>query len=159
MCIRDRLSIGQPGEIQALALTRQIDIDWVTANPEAEVDLLIWGRDKDTLIPGKISLVNPRARDDLPDEAFAATVGGPLAVVPRNQVEDGGSDTEEEQDLMLTQPRVPVEISLADADRATLLPGQTGQLIVRARNENIGTYLANNLIRFIRENNVRSHGL
>ena len=153
------LSIGRPGEIQALALTRQIDIDWVTANPEAEVDLLIWGRDKETLIPGKISLVNPRARDDLPHEAFAATVGGPLAVVPRNQVEDGGSDNEQEQDLMLTQPRVPVEISLADVDRATLLPGQTGQLIVRARNENIGTYLANNLVRFIRENNVRSHGL
>ena len=67
------LSIGQPGEIQAVALTRQTDMDWVSANPEAEVDLLIWGRDKDTLIPGKISLINPRARDDLPHEAFSAS--------------------------------------------------------------------------------------
>ncbi len=152
------LSIGRPGEIQALALTRQTDIDWVAANPTAEVDLLIWGRDKDSLIPGKISLINPRARDDLPHEAFAATVGGPLAVVPRSQVESGSED-QQEQDLMLTQPRVPVEISLADIDRATLLPGQTGQLIVRARDESIGTYFANNLVRFIRANNLRSHGL
>ena len=151
------LSIGQPGEIQAVALTRQTDIDWVTANPDAEVDLLIWGRHKDSLIPGKITLVNPRARDDLPHEAFSASVGGPLAVVPRTQVE-GDNDTEE-QDMMLTQPRVPVEIALTEFDRASLLPGQTGQLIVRARDQNIGTYLANNLVRFIRENNVRSHGL
>ena len=150
------LSIGQPGEIQAVALTKQTDIDWVSANPEAEVDLLIWGRDKDSLIPGKISLINPRARDDLPHEAFSASVGGPLAVVPRQQVE---GKSEDEQDVMLTQPRVPVEIALTEDDRANLLPGQTGQLIVRARDENMGTYLANNLIRFIRENNVRSHGL
>ena len=151
------LSIGQPGEIQAVALTQQNDIEWVTANPEAEVELLIWGRHKDCIIPGKISLINPRARDDLPHEAFAATVGGPLAVAPRNQVED--ADGEEEQELMLTQPRVPVEIALTEVDRGSLLPGQTGQLIVRARNESFGTYLANNFVRFIRENNVRSHGL
>ena len=153
------LSIGEPGEIQAIALTRQTDIDWVSANPEAEVELLIWGLHKDSMIPGKINLINPRARDDLPHEAFAATVGGPLAVVPRNQVEGGAQNSEEEQDLMLTQPRVPVEISLAGDDRAALLPGQTGQLIVRARDESIGTYLANGLVRFIRENNTRSHGL
>ena len=151
------LSIGQPGEIQAVALTQQNDIEWVTANPEAEVELLIWGRHEDCIIPGKISLINPRARDDLPHEAFAATVGGPLAVVPRNQVED--ADGEEEQELMLTQPRVPVEIALTEVDRGSLLPGQTGQLIVRARNESFGTYLANNFVRFIRENNIRSHGL
>ena len=151
------LSIGQPGEIQAVALTRQTDMDWVSTNPEAEVDLLIWGRHKDTLIPGKISLINPRARDDLPHEAFSASVGGPLAVVPRQQVQ--GNNGEDEQDMMLTQPRVPVEIALTEDDRANLLPGQTGQLIVRARDENMGTYLANNLIRFVRNNNLRSHGL
>ena len=150
------LSIGEPGEIQAVALTRQTDMDWVSANPEAEVDLLIWGRDKDSLIPGKISLINPRARDDLPHEAFSASVGGPLAVVPRQQVE---GKSEDDQDVMLTQPRVSVEIALTEEDRANLLPGQTGQLVIRARDENMGTYLANNLIRFVRKNNVRSHGL
>ena len=150
------LSIGEPGEIQAVALTRQTDMDWVSANPEAEVDLLIWGRDKDSLIPGRISLINPRARDDLPHEAFSASVGGPLAVVPRQQVE---GKSEDDQDVMLTQPRVSVEIALTEEDRANLLPGQTGQLVIRARDENMGTYLANNLIRFVRNNNARSHGL
>ena len=60
---------------------------------------------------------------------------------------------------MLTQPRVPVEIALEDEDRKNLVAGQTGQLIVRSREQNMGSYLTQNLIRFIRENNFRTHGL
>ena len=150
------LSIGQPGNIQAIALTKQSDVEWVSSNPDAQVELLIWGRDQDSLIEGQISHINPRARDDLPHEAFSATTGGPLAVVPRNQVEGEDSD---EQQFMLTNPRVPIEISLAQSDRTSLLPGQTGQLIVRSRNQNMGNYLAMNLVRFVRENNFRTHGL
>lgn len=150
------LSIGQPGNIQAIALTKQTDVDWVNADPEAQVELLIWGRDKNSLIEGNISHVNPRARDDLPHEAFAASVGGPLAVVPRNQVEGANS---QDQEMMLTEPRVPIEIALSESDRELLLPGQTGQLIIRSRNQSMGKYLANNLVRFVRENNFRTHGL
>ena len=61
--------------------------------------------------------------------------------------------------MMLSQPRVPVEIELEPYDRETLVAGQTGQLVVRSREQNMGGYLANNLIRFIRENNFRTHGL
>ena len=148
------LSIAMPGELQAIGLTKQTDIEWVTANPEAEIELLIWGRHETELIKGEVSQINPRARDDLPHEAFAASIGGPLAVVPRNQVE--GS---EEQDLMLTQPRVPIEIALSEEDRENLKAGQRGKLIVRSRDQNMGTYLSQNLIRFIQENNLRTHGL
>ena len=77
--------------------------------------------------------------------------------MPRNQVE--GDSGESEEDLMLTQPRVPIEIALSDDDRAQLQAGQTGQLIVRSRNQNMGTYIAANLVRFVRENNFRTHGL
>jgi putative peptide zinc metalloprotease protein len=149
------LSIARAGEIHAIALTRQDDIDWVSENPEAEIELLVWGRHENNLLAGKIKHINPRARDDLPHEAFAASVGGPLAVVPRQQVEGDG----EEGDMMLTQPRVPVEIELAEEDRHHLVAGQTGQLIVRSRNQNMGNYIAQNLVRFVRENNLRTHGL
>ena len=151
------LSLATAGEIQAIALTRQDDIEWVADNPESEIELRIWGRHQRELLKGRIKHINPRARDDLPHEAFAATVGGPLAVVPRSQVEDGGGESED--DMMLSQPRVPVEIELEPFDRETLVAGQTGQLIVRSRKQNMGGYLAHNLVRFIRENNFRTHGL
>lgn len=149
------LSIANENEVHAIALTRQQDIKWLERNPEADIELRIWGRSENAVIDGEIKHVNPRARDDLPHEAFAATAGGPLAVVPRGQVEESA----EEGDLKLTEPRVPIEIALSDADRHDLLPGQSGQLYVRSREQNMGTYLAHNLVRFVKKNNLRTHGL
>ena len=152
------LSIAQEGELHAIALTRQSDIEWVAENPEAEIELLVWGRHENDLLHGKIKYVNPRARDDLPHESFAATVGGPLAVLPRSQVEENGGE-ESEGEMMLTQPRVPIEIALDPSDLEDLAAGQTGQLIIRSRDQNMGSYLTENLVRFVRENNFRTHGL
>jgi len=149
------LSIARPGEIQAIALTRQTDIEWVGDDQDAEIQLLIWGRHENDLLTGRIKHVAPRARDDMPHEAFAATAGGPLAVVPRGQVEDNS----EEGDMMLTEPRVPIEIELDPDDREKLIAGQTGKLIVRSRDQNMGSYLAQNFIQFVRQNNLRTHGL
>jgi len=151
------LSIATAGEIHAIALTRQNDIEWVAENPESEIELRIWGRHQRDPLKGRIKHINPRARDDLPHEAFAATTGGPLAVVPRSQVEDDGGENDDE--MMLDQPRVPIEIELAPFDRESLVAGQRGQLTVRSREQNMGGYLAGNLIRFIRDNNFRTHGL
>ena len=151
------LSIGNKTEVHAIALTRQQDIKWIEKNPDYDVELRIWGRSENALITGQIKHVNPRARDDLPHEAFAATAGGPLAVVPREQVEE--SNDSEEGDMKLTQPRVPMEIALSDSDRRDLLPGQSGQLYIRGRNQNMGTYLAQNFVQFIKTNNMRTHGL
>lgn len=150
------LSIGTPGQIQAIALTQQTDIDWIASRPEAEVQLMVWGRDKNQIIPGKIKTINPRARDDPPHEAFTAVAGGPLPVVSRNQVE--GGDTQSEA-IMLTQPRVPIEIELTAIDRQALYSGQTGQLIVRSRHQKMGPYLTAKLIRFVERSNLRTHGL
>jgi putative peptide zinc metalloprotease protein len=149
------LSIGSPTGIHAVALTRQQDIAWIEQNPEANVELRIWGRSHDAVIDGQIKHVNPRARDDLPHEAFAASAGGPLAVVPREQVEE----SEESGDMMLTEPRVPIEIALSNEDRELLLPGQAGQLVIRSREQNMGSYLAQNFVRFVKKNNMRTHGL
>ena len=150
------LSIGSTAEIHAIALTRQEDIAWIEENPDSNIELRIWGRSHDAVIDGKIKHINPRARDDLPHEAFAATSGGPLAVVPRGQVEEGA---EESGEMKLTEPRVPLEIALSEENRTLLLPGQSGQLVIRSRNQNMGSYLAQNLVRFVKKNNLRTHGL
>ena len=121
---------------------------------------MIWGRHQNDQIEGSIKLINPRAREDLPHEAFAASAGGPLAVVPRSQVQGGSPDSGEgSAEMILTQPRVPIEIALSEEFRDQLVAGQTGRMFVRSRQQNMGDYLANKLVRFVRENNFRTHGL
>ena len=152
------LSIGNTDQLQAIALTRQQDVEWIEKTQTKNVQLFVWGQDEHALSPATIRRVFPRARDDFPHEAFSASVGGPLAVVPRNQVESS-SETEEEESLMLTEPRVQLEIALNEEDRRRLLPGQSGTMLIRSRDEKMGPYLASNFLRFIRKNSFRSHGL
>jgi putative peptide zinc metalloprotease protein len=151
------LSVGQPGEIQALALARQQDLPWLKANERSPVRLFLWGQPQTSWLTGTVRRINPRARDDVPHDAFAASNGGPLAVVPRDQVE--GATEDGQQDMMLTEPRVPVEISLSESDRANLSAGQVGTMLIRGRDQNMASYLAGNFVRFIRKNNFRTHGL
>lgn len=153
------LSIGVTHQLQALALTRQQDVEWIEKTQAEDVQLLVWGHNQQQLSPGKIKRIFPRARDDFPHEAFAASNGGPLAVVPRGQVERTSDSEEEEQSLMLTEPRVQLEITLSAEDRQRLLPGQCGTMLIRSREEKMGPYLASNFLRFIRKNSFRSHGL
>ena len=151
------MSIGKPGDMHAVGLAEQTDVDWILENPDTDVELQLWGRYESEMIPGKITKIDPRARDDLPNEAFAAVAGGPLAVVPRSQVESGGEQSE--QDLMLTEPRVKLEIAIESEDRQSLLAGQSGIIMVRNRNENMGSYIVSGFKRFVTANNLRTHGL
>ena len=151
------VSIANPGEVQAIGLVSQADAQWIIDHPESEVDLQIWGRYESAFLPGRLSNINPRARDDLPHEAFAATAGGVLAVVPRSQVESTQDDSQPE--MMLTAPRVKLEIEILAEKKGELLSGQTGIFMIRNRNENMGKYLLSGFKRFINENNFRTHGL
>ena len=153
---KEILSIGTPGKVHAIGLAKQTDAEWIIDNPESDVELQLWGRYESRCLPGKIKHIDPRARDDLPHEAFAASIGGPLAVVPRQQVESGSSG--EGEDLMLTAPRVSIEVAFETEDQ---LPhaGKTGVLLVRNRHQNMGQYLVAGFKRFVRENNFRTHGL
>ena len=151
------LSIGEPEQLHAIALARQEDIKWINEQNMENVDLYIWGRSENEWLRGTIAKVEPRARDDLPHEAFAASNGGPLAVVPRNSVEEGETASDDSDELMLTNPRVPIEIELAET--IDLLPGQSGEMIIRGRDLNMGNYLMRQFTRFVSANNARNHGL
>ncbi len=151
------LTIGDPQQIHALALTRQSDIEWLEQDSVDWVDMMVWGRHQGGLMQGRIKTINPRARVELPHEAFAASIGGPLAVVPQAQVE--GEKGGQSDQMVLTEPRVPVEIELQTKDIEHLIPGQTGHMIVRGRSQNMGSYLSENFIRYIRKQSFRSHGL
>ena len=153
------LSIGDQDKIHSIALARQEDIGWLKEREGDKVELFVWGRHKNEVISGTISRVNPRARDDLPHPAFSAGNGGPLAVVPREQVEAGDDQAVESDEWMLTNPCVPIEIALSQEDQRQLMAGQAGNMFIRGRHENMGAYLANQMIRFVRQNNFRTHGL
>ena len=155
------LSIGTQGKIQAIALAEQKDIEWIENNPDSSVELLIWGRHQDEVILGQIDRIDPRARDQLPHEAFSATVDGPLAVVPRQQTEgDRGQASDElTSSYRLTEQRVLIDVAIPDEERNRLFAGQTGQLMLRSRDENMGRYLKRKLVRFVSLNTHRTHGL
>ena len=152
------LSIGDQEKIHGIALARQEDIGWLKGQEGTDIELFLWGRHEDEVISGQIKRVNPRARDDLPHPAFSAGNGGPLTVVPREQVEAGDEQSVESDEWMLTDPRVPVEIAFSAEDQRQLKAGQSGNMFVRGREENMGAYLANKMIRFVRKNNFRTHG-
>jgi len=80
-----------------------------------------------------------------------------IALVPRTQIE-GNQEDSGEQEMMLTEPRIPIEIALSEEDRASLFAGQSGEMIVRNRDQNMASYLSENFIRFVRNNNSRTHG-
>lgn len=156
------LSIGRAGEMKGIALARQQDVQWLRDQQDSNVYLRIWGRSESSYVEGELHVIDPRARDDVPHDAFAASNGGPLAVVPRGQVESVSAQSKSEDDedeLMLTLPRVPLEIKLSADDAQTLWAGQTGLMYLRGREESLGGYLAANFMRFIRHNNYRTHGL
>ena len=158
---QDLLSIGAKTNLHAIALTKQADVRWIEDRRDHEATLLVWGRHENEMISGRIKHVRPRARDDVPHEAFSVTAGGPLAVVPRSQVEersaDDGSDTA--QDLMLTEPRVPIEIEVPETERSQLYAGQSGQMLLRSRDENMWKYLRRKVYSIAREETHRTHGL
>jgi len=151
------LIVGDRDSIQATALVKQEDIRWVNTDSELRVEILVWGDGNKEVVAGTLVRSNPRARDDLPHEAFAASNGGPLAVVPREQVE--GDNSSEDAPLMLTEPRVPIEIALEPDDQQRMMAGQSGLLMLRGRQEVMAGYLADRMIRFARKNNFRTHGL
>ena len=79
--------------------------------------------------------------------------------MPREQVEAGDDQAVESDEWMLTNPCVPIEIALSQEDQRQLMAGQAGNMFIRGRHENMGAYLANQMIRFVRQNNFRTHGL
>ncbi|MDB2687203.1 HlyD family secretion protein, partial [Mariniblastus sp.] len=151
------LTIGDKDSIQATALVKQEDIRWIGNEDHSQVEILVWGDGDKDFVTGTVLRCNPRARDDLPHDAFAASNGGPLAVVPRQQVE--GAKDSEDASMMLTQPRVPIEIALSKEDQQRILAGQSGLLMMRGRQEKMAGYLVERVMRFARRNNVRTHGL
>jgi len=77
---------------------------------------------------------------------------GPLNVVSKNEVEGNG----EAGEMLLTWPHVSIDLTLNSPHLAS---GQTGLMYLKARQQNLGSYLFASVRQFFQRNLVKSHGL
>lgn len=150
------LSIGCEEQKEAIALVAQNQARHISKSIGQKADLRIWGQSK--LKPASFESIVPRTRDDLPHFAFAGVYGGPLNVVQRNQIESHVSETVADNDLMLTQPRVQLRLSLDTETSSQLRAGQVGLVHLRGRSERLGGYLIDVTSRWIKTQVTESHG-
>lgn len=146
-------SVGTGSELAAQVLVPVTEIGWIKKHHSRDVDLLIWGESE--LVAATIDRIHPRARRELPHQAFAANNGGPLPVVSSREVEgvDAGND-----EMILVDPRVLMDLEFRDPAR-NIQAGQSGMMIFRGRDQKMGGYLVSKIGRFLRRNTLRTHGL
>lgn len=174
------LEIGDPDNKHAIAMLRQSDSKWLNRNKATCAMLSVDGGYRQNH-ESRVEKVQPRTQDYVPHPAFAASLGGVLAVIDRNQVDDSnrassgmvagsserkfqggqlmGAASLQYRDLKLTHPRVRVDLALDQEACRQVSCGQTGTAYFRDRNESLGSYLFNNAILWLRHNLTKSHGI
>jgi putative peptide zinc metalloprotease protein len=159
------VSVANGSKKKALALVDQTDAKHLqaTVSKPTQLDVFgeFWKRHQ-----GIVRQCEPRARDNVPHEAFSAANGGMLTVVPRAQVD---SSPEKRGNTKLTsfqsdqwklvEPRVLLTIEFNPTDSENLRSGQSGIAYLAVRNQSLGSYLADNFSRWVSAQIKRNHGL
>ncbi len=162
------ISVADDRAKKAIALVDQKDALFLQdiQAKQARLDVFgtFWSRYR-----GQVRECEPRARDEVPHDAFSASNGGPLAVLPRSQVEsmsdqNARSDKNsiisgERSQWKLAEPRVQVTIDFEAKASEHLKSGQTGLAYLSVRNQSMGEYLSGNLSRWVSNRVKRTHGL
>jgi putative peptide zinc metalloprotease protein len=90
-------------------------------------------------VTGVLTSLEPQASTSLPDPAFSAASGGPLAVVPGDaQQQANGKNS---ADWKLNEPRVTGTVALETADQSTLFSGQRGSAALHSPGRTIATVI------------------
>jgi len=85
---QELLSVVRPGRLRAVALVHQEDARWLRDSQPDLSWISLWGTGGRRL-ECHLDRLHPRAGYDLPHAAFASSIGGPVAVVNRQQTETG----------------------------------------------------------------------
>lgn len=85
---QELLSIVSPGQLRAVALVHQEDARWLRDSQPDLSWISLWGTGGRRL-ECRLERLHPRAGYDLPHAAFASSIGGPVAVVNRQQTDTG----------------------------------------------------------------------
>jgi putative peptide zinc metalloprotease protein len=85
---QELLSIVRPGQVRAVALVHQEDARWLRDVQPALSWISLWGTGGRRL-ECRLERLHPRAGYDVPHAALASSIGGPVAVVNRQQTETG----------------------------------------------------------------------
>ena len=151
------LSIGDERSKEAVGLVAQLDSEDLSDSLGSKLSLKVWGHQ--SLEAGSLQNVNPKSRDDIPHFSFAGLYGGPLQVVERNASEGNPQTTRDEKPLKLVASRTQVTVGL-DADTSQRLwAGQSGVLYLRSRNDTLGAFITDSIVRWVKSQIRLNHGL
>ncbi len=153
------LTIGKPGEMEAVALVSQFDAQFLRGSESEPAKIRLYGGSR--TISAICERINPRAQNNLPHFAFAGTCDGPLDVIPRQEVESSGAaDIVGDKDQwMLTKPRVKVTLALHLENDQTLWDGQLGTVQLKSRDQSLNQFAASQFARWFRSKITTTHGL
>jgi putative peptide zinc metalloprotease protein len=162
------VSVADNRTKKAIALIDQKDAMFLqdVQAKQARLDVFgtFWSRYR-----GQVRECEPRARDEVPHDAFSAANGGPLTVLPRSQVESSPDKnlqsnknamiSGERSQWKLAEPRVQVTIDFEAKQSEHLKSGQTGLAYLSVRNQSMGEYLSGSFSRWVSNRVKRTHGL
>ncbi len=160
------ISIAQGNDKKAIALVNQNDARYLMASLSRNVFIDLWGSIHGS-IRGRLVEIDPRARDELPHEAFSSAHGGPLAVLPRAMETEPQrtslpahaiATSQRNSPWKLARPHVLVRIDLPSTDGASLRAGQSGTAYIAARKESLGPFLLARASQWFSDKIQRTHG-
>ena len=125
------LSIGREAEKESIISVSEHDFDTVIPMVGEKVRIVTGPL---TSFTGKLIRLEPRASTDVPNDALAATEGGPLAV-------EEGEDSNGEPRLSLTEPRFRGVVSIPNGSATQLHTGQRCRAICGFRRQRLGVWL------------------
>jgi len=109
------LSLRRSDDCLAIALVAQADARWLRSAIDPEVSVMVWGQGGQR-IASTLESIHPRASFDLPHAAFAATVGGPISVLDRQQA-TGARDNRHDS-FLANSSQIQADSRLSDRSAA-----------------------------------------
>lgn len=135
------LAIGDEMKKELEVSISQDDVDSFEEHAGEEVDVFILSAGQDSL-DCALGSTDPRASRELPDSSLAAINGGPLAVKPAENDDDGDK-------YELIEPRFVGKVALDEEQSQRLKSGQTTTVRLRVARGNLGQYVYRNLSKWL----------
>lgn len=158
------VQVGSNEKLKLIGLVDQGDARWLKSQSIQLARARIFGNGS-RCMKCKIQKIPPRAFQNVRYAVFAASNGGPLAVVQQSSAEvqvDADALPKSKDSLTgmkFLRPQVEVALVPLKESATKCYPGQTGIARVRARNDNLGSYIWKQLFRVVFKNLEGEHGL
>lgn len=140
-------------KMELVGLVPESDARFLKNGKYARIRCLVWGGRQLELDRSDLR-VDPAATRTPPHFALASMAGGVHTVIDSRTLNDSGHEQ-----WQLTKAGFPCRISLSGNSASGLRPGQTARLKIRAREQNLGSYLIEKGWQWLGTRLKQSHGI